>query len=302
MDLTDWNISTKNANDTQAFNNLSIIKYEKLDTKSVVIEHEHVVEEKVEKIYSPRQIYDFNENNINAKEDLLDLVYNLKGISNYLKINVKNKGLRVTDNNTYTKEEFDEILSYLSRMCELCKVASKYFVQSGRSQAYQNINIAPFKTSSYKSCQQKKLCFIHKYDNKRKCDKNHFVFETVINDINCLIDTLQILELDNINWMINDKILSMSFDENIEAKTIKDYNFTIKKIIKNEFDENKVDTNIFNIDKKLLCKSFDVISFTLKAMFEEASYFLSNKIKSNLINLKINESVINENNDENNND
>lgn len=302
MDLTDWNISTKNSNDTQAFNNVSIIKYEKLDTKSIVIEYEHVVEEKVEKIYSPRQIYDFNENNINAKEDLLDLVYNLKEISNYLKINVKNKGLRVTDNNTYTKEEFDEILSYLSRMCKLCKVASKYFVQSGRSQAYQNINIAPFKTSSYKSCQQKKSCFIHKYDNKRKCDKNHFVFETVINDINCLIDTLQILELDNINWMINDKIVSMSFDENIEAKTIKDYNFTIKKIIKNEFDENKVDTNIFNIDKKLLCKSFDVISFTLKAMFEEASYFLSNKIKSNLINLKINESVINENNDENNND
>ena len=295
MDLTDWNISTKNADDSQVFNDESIIKYEKLNTKSVVIENEHIVEEKVEKVYSPQQIYDFNENNINTEEDLLDLVYNLKGISTYLKINVKNKGIRVTDNNTYTKDEFDEILNYLFRMRDLCDVASRYFVQSGRSQAYQNVNIAPFKTSSYKSCQQQKICFIHKYDNKRKCDKNHFVFETVINDINCLIDTLQILELDNINWMINDKIVSMSFDENIEAKTLKDYNFTINKIIKNEFDESKVDNNIFNIDKKLLCKSFDVISFTLKAMYEEASYFLSKKIKSSLINLKINEPVVNEN-------
>jgi hypothetical protein len=278
MDISDWDISsTIKKNCTQVFNDKSIIKCEKLNSNVKIIESEKI-EEKEEKIFIPENVFNFDESNINNEEDLLELVYNLKELSNYLKDNVKNKGFKITDTNKYSIEEFNTIIKYLIRVNELCKIATKYFMPSGKSQSYQNINIVPFKTSSYKPCSQKNLCYVHKYDMKRKCEKNHFVFDTVINDISYLIDSLQIIGLDNFNWIINDQSIIMKYDENANITSLNDYNFTIEKIIKNDCDENNV--NSFIINKRLLWKPFTVISFVLKSMHDEASYFLNSKYKS----------------------
>ena len=116
------------------------------------------------------------------------------------------------------------------------------------------------------------------------------MFETVINDINYLIKSLEIIGLDNLNWIINDQLISMSPIENAEATTLSDYNFITKKIRSNEPNNEPDDgknENIFIINKKLVTKSFSVISYVLKSMHDEAAYFLSkNSTKSNLINLE----------------
>jgi hypothetical protein len=287
MDITDWDINLVESVDGQIFNDKSVIKHTKLKNNTKIIETENMVEVKEEQIFVPEMVFDFNEEVINDEKKLLELVYILKELSNYLKDNIKNKGFKITDNNTYNNDEFNTIINYLIKMEKLCIAASIYFSPSGKNQSYQNYNIMPFKTSSYKPCTQKHLCLIHRSDTKRRCDKNHFVFETVTNDINYLIKSLQIIGLDNLNWIINDQLISMSFDEKIEAATLSDYEFIIEKIKKSNQDEIKENDNVFIVNKKLLSKSFSVISYVLKSMFDEASYFLTkNSTKSCLINIK----------------
>jgi hypothetical protein len=289
MDIADWNIDIKKTTECQIFNKISVIKYEKLEQNTKIIETEKVIENKEDKIFLPEIIFEFNENNIKDEKKLLELVYILKELSNYLKDNIRNKGFKITDNNVYNEEEFNTIIRYLIRMEVLCSKALLYFLPSGKNQSYQNLSVIPFKTSSYKPCSQKSLCYIHKqnYDSKKKCDKNHFVFDTVINDINYLIKSLEIIGLDNLNWIINDQLILMSLTENKEATTLTDYKFITKKIKKNDSEEIKVDDNNFIINKKLITKSFSVISYVLKSMFDEASCFLEkNSTKSYLIKLK----------------
>ena len=294
MDITDWNINLEKVPESHIFNDKSVIKHTKLKNNTKIIESEKVVEIVEEKIFSLEMVHNFNETNIENEDQLIELVYILKELSNYLKDNIRNKGLKITDNNIYNEEEFNMIINNLIRMEQLCKVAMTYFLSSGKNQSYQNINIIPFKTSSYKPCSQKNLCFIHKQDvSKRRCDKNHFVFETVTNDINYLIKSLEIIGLDNLNWIINDQLVSMSSIENTEATTLSDYTFVTEKIRKNENEDEKEDEkegeksneNIFVVNKKLITKSFSVISYVLKSMYDEASHFLGkNSTKSFLIN------------------
>ncbi len=289
MDITDWNINLEKVPESHIFNDKSVIKHSKLKNNTKIIESEKIVEIKEEeKIFSLKMVFDFDEKNISNNEELLELVYILKELSNYLKDNIRNKGIKITDNNIYTEEEFNMMITNLMRMETLCTTATIYFLSSGKNQSYQNVNVIPFKTSSYKPCSQKNLCFIHKQDiSKRKCDKNHFVFETVINDINYLIKSLEIIGLENLNWIINDQSISMLLIENTEATTLSDYEFVTEKIRKNDLDDTKINENMFIVNKKLISKSFGVISYVLKSMHDEASHFLSkNLTKSHLINLK----------------
>ena len=68
-----------------------------------------------------------------------------------------------------------------------------------------------------------------------------------------------------------------------------DYNFEINdydnlKVIENNSDFD-VDENLNVIDKSLIFKSFDVISYVLNKMYEESYSFLNFNVKSLLINI-----------------
>ena len=211
---------------------------------------------------------------------LLDILNYLSYISNNLRSIIRNNTLV----NGFSKENYDSLMNYLRWLYTACCKIKKYFNSVKRKESKDDIILKPFKTSSYKFCNYKNGCSIHKNKNKT-CDKNHFVFDMIINDISKLIESLELItsnNLDNINWIFSNKVLKITSQD--ETHTV----FSFEKIEFTEKNTNSTEnevTFVYLIDKNIIFKCFDVISFVLNKMFDESSSFLTYNIQSLQINI-----------------
>jgi len=217
----------------------------------------------------------FNQNiDVSNNMELLNILTYISMISNHLRTTIRSKKFKM-ENNYLNKNEFDDIIKYLEWLKLSCEAIKKFFaVPYRKDNSYDPNNKKLFKTSSYKFCNFKESCSIHRNKNKI-CDKNHFVFDMIINDVTKLIESLTILKLENINYIFDNKLVLI------------DYNFEINnydnfKIIENNIDFD-INENLNVIDKSLIFKSFDVISYVLNKMYEESYSFLNFNVKSLLI-------------------
>jgi len=266
MDL-DW-CNDRDLKDAEQFNTQSVITYEKKITTQI--------KEEVNIIKNDVRIENcFNQNlNVTNGKDLLNILNYLSIISNYLRTFMRNKSLKFNDSILITQLEYESVLNYLNWLKKSCDTIKNYFaLPLRRDNSYDPSNIKPFKTSSYKFCNFKESCSIHRNKNKT-CDKNHFVFEMIINDIDKLIESIILLDLENLNWVLNNKYLKVLYDKD---------NTQIEKLNNNL--NNELVENCFIIDKSLIFKSFDVISFVLNKMYEESYSFLNFGNDSILINI-----------------
>lgn len=217
----------------------------------------------------------FNLNlNVNNSKEILEILNYSSLVSNYLRTFIKNKSNKYNDNIQINDNEFQLIFKYLNWLYDSNISVKKFFSTSLRKDnSFDPNNIKLFKTSSYKFCNFKESCMIHK--NKNKCDKNHFVFDMVINDIQKLIESLNIIGLNNINWIMSNNVVKITF---VQC----DNNYIVDKI-DNVNSIGDLNTNQNIIDKTLIFKSFDVISYVLNKMYDEAYYFLNFDVKSHLI-------------------
>ena len=219
-----------------------------------------------------------NLDNSNNK-NILKIINYLSFISNHLRTKMRNKSTRYSDINVMDVEEYNLLIKYFDWLILASNSIKKYFaVPTRRDNSFDPSNIKLFKTSSYKFCNFKESCTIHK-NTHSKCEKNHFVFDMIINDINKLIDSINIIKIDNINWVMSNKIIKISFFED-------EKNYVVEKIVSMN-NINDLDENQFIIDKTLIFKSFDVVSYVINKMYDEAYCFLNFDIESNLINLNI---------------
>jgi len=215
--------------------------------------------------------------NVKKREELLVIMNYMSFISNKLRgyVRQKNPFINNTDNITY-----NQLIQYLTWIYNACDKIKINFVLKNRKELPNDVdNIKVFKTSSYKFCNFKDSCIIHK--NKLKiCDKNHFVFDMVLGDIRVLIDSLKLIEskdnnlYNNLLWILNDNIIIYNKKTN-EIKKIDNYSH------RNIYD-NLEDDKVY-IDKNIIFKCFDVISYVLNKMYEEAYLFINFNIHSELI-------------------
>jgi hypothetical protein len=267
MDL-DW-CSDENLSDSKNFNENLIINKDK---KKIITDKEL---EQNNKDLNINECFNLDLTDNNSK-NLLSILNYLSIISNYLRTFIRNKSNKFNDLIEITPKEFELINKYLIWLNTSCSSIKKYFsVPLRRDNSYDPNNIKLFKTSSYKFCNFKESCSIHK--NKNKCDKNHFVFDMIINDINKLIKSIEIIGIENLNWIMSNKIIKITF-------IIDEKNYLIEKLNNINSIENLED-NQFIIDKILIFKSFDVISFVLNKMYDESYCFLNFDIESYLISI-----------------
>ena len=215
--------------------------------------------------------------NVKKREELLVIMNYMSFISNKLRgfVRQKNPFINNTDNITY-----NQLIQYLTWIYYACDKIKVNFVLKNRKELPNDAdNIKVFKTSSYKFCNFKDNCIIHK--NKLKiCDKNHFVFDMVLGDIKVLLDSLKMIEskdnnlYNNLLWILNDNIIIYNKKTN-EIKKIDNYSH------RNIYD-NLEDDEVY-IDKNIIFKCFDVISYVLNKMYEEAYLFINFNIHSELI-------------------
>ena len=83
------------------------------------------------------------------------------------------------------------------------------------------------------------------------------------------------------NLILSNNIVKISYDSNSKLYEIE----KINPFLNNNLELNE---NQFVIDKTLIFKSFDVISYVLNKMYEESFYFLCHDNNSLLINPKFN--------------
>ena len=215
--------------------------------------------------------------NISNSKNLLSVLNYLSLVSNYLKTFIRNKSTKHNEYYELTTNEYLLIIKYLEWLNDSCNSVKKYFATSlRRDNSYDPNTIKLFKTSSYKFCNFKESCQIHK--NKNKCDKNHFVFEMIINDISKLIESIKIIGIDCVNWVLSNNIIKITFCP--DNKT-----YSVEKLLNSNLT-GEINENQFVIDKTLMFKSFDVISYVLNKMYDEAFYFINFDIDSHLINCK----------------
>ena len=205
MDL-DWCYNYNLTNGTNFNENLIINKEKKeiveCDTNQVIINDKTNIDD----------CFKLNLTVTNSKE-LLPILNYLLTVSNYLRSFIRNKGLKNTNFVNITNDEFLLIQKYLNWLFESCMAIKKFFSTPLRKDnSFDPSGIKLFKTSSYKFCNFKESCSIHK--NKSKCDKNHFVFNMIINDISKLIESINIIGLDNINWILSNKTVKAVFFDN----------------------------------------------------------------------------------------
>jgi hypothetical protein len=258
MDL-DW-CSESDLKNTTIFNPDSIISFK---SKKNEIINEDTVNKKNDIIVNDCFIQNLSCKN---SSELLNILNYLSNVSNYLRTFIRN----VKNNNFITDADFYMIVNYLNWIYTACKNIKSFFASPLRKDnSYDPNCIKPFKTSSYKFCTFKDSCCIHKHKN-RTCDKNHFVFDMIINDITKLLDSLNLIQYENLNWILSNKFILIEY--NVEEK--------IYKIIqKNNYEEINNEYQ-FLIDKSLIYKSFDVISYVLSKMYNESYSFLNFNIKS----------------------
>lgn len=209
----------------------------------------------------------------NDKNEILEILNYLSFVSNNLRAIIRNKNL-LSD---FDKLTFNDLIKYLQWLSDACNKIKVHF-NCGRKKENTNDSLfKPFKTSSYKFCNFKNSCSIHK---NKYCDKNHFVFDMVYNDINKLIESLNIItteNLDNINWIFLDNSIKICVSENST--------YLIEKTNNDEYNQVE-QNNIYFINKNSVFKCFDVISYVLNKMFEEASYFFTYDVDSSLIKIQ----------------
>ncbi len=263
MDL-DW-CSEEDIANTTAFNDNSIISSK---TKKVVEPVNEQIISKKEEI-DITKCFEVKIDCSSQKELILVLNY-LSAVSNHLRTMVRNKTSKTTDKNTtnlvstISTEEFNTIIKYQNWLIDASNKIKNFFgVPFRRDNSYDPTSVKPFKTSSYKFCNFKESCSIHKNKNKN-CDKNHFVFEMIINDITKLKESLLIIGLDNLNYILSGKNIKVIYNSEQQNYIIDTDNL----------DLTDIDTE-FIIDKSLIFKSFDVSSYVLNKMFDEANCFLS---------------------------
>lgn len=279
MDL-DW-FSEDNFVNAELFNDNSIIKQKTIEkniTKTKNSPKYINTNNKYKKELDASECFNFNLESTD-KMDILEILNYLSFVSNNLRTIIRNKNLI----SGFDKETFENLMKYLFWLKDACFAVKQYFICSKKRENINENIFKPFKTSSYKFCNYKNNCSIHKNKNKT-CDKNHFVFDMVLIDINNLILSLEIItskDLDYLNWIFSDNILSILVNEMTDDKTP---NCEINKLKITDNVTSEL-VNLFFIDKNVILKCFDVISYVLNKMFEESATFLNYDIESYLINL-----------------
>lgn len=266
----DW-CSDENLSSFEKFNENSIIDKEKKKNEHNVLNENN---------YSNNLILDdcfsLNLDDMDKKNVLVIINY-LSFISNHLRNTMRNKSSKYGDIREIEIKEYNQNIKYINWLVLASNSIKKYFATPvRRDNSYDPTNIKLFKTSSYKFCNFKESCSIHK-NKQSKCEKNHFVFDMIINDILKLKESIEIIGFDNINWLLNNKLIICSF--NTETKEYLMDNINI-------YNGNELEENQFIIDKTLVFKSFDVISYVLNKMYDETFYFLNNNIQTLLIEIK----------------
>jgi hypothetical protein len=279
----DW-CSENDLKNTIIFNDNSIISNKNInnsiEVKNVVVLTNSKIELKID------DCFNINLDVSNSKE-LLNVLSYLSTVSNHLRTQIRNKSIKSFDLNiknnndeniikVFNEKDFLQLVNYLIWIKDASIKVKKFFLVSNRKDNSSDPhNIKPFKTSSYKFCNLKELCTIHKNKNKI-CEKNHFVFDMIINDINKLIDSVNLVGENNFNWILNNKTILINYSEDTKE-------FIITKIIKEINKQIEITDDQFIIDKTLIFKSFDVISYVLNKMYEEAYTFINNNMHTNQI-------------------
>ena len=212
---------------------------------------------------------------INNGKDLLEILNYLSIVSNHLRTNTRNKFTNNTASE-FNLSEYESILKYLNWLKTTIELVTKYFYSQKKKDLNIDINnVKPFKTSSYKFCNYKESCSIHKNKNKY-CDKNHFVFDMIVIDIYKLIESINLIGYENFTWLYNNNYLIIEYNE----ETLQ---YSIKQLSKNDAFNNETQPNVFFTEKNTVLKCFDVISYVLNKMFEEAYTYLNYNVNSNQI-------------------
>jgi hypothetical protein len=274
MDL-DW--CTENIiNESQPFNENSVIKQktsDKSSNKQNNYQQNSCFHNKYKRELEASECFNLNLDT-EDKLKILEILNYLSFVSNNLRTIIRNKNLI----SGFDNDTFDNLMKYLIWLRTACDKVKQKFVCSKRRDSGIDSTFKPFKTSSYKFCNYKNACSIHKNKNKT-CDKNHFVFDMVLIDICKLIESLEFIskiDLDYLNWIFSDKCIKV---------TVNDDSSCIVEQVDAIVNINIEITNIHYIDKNVIFKCFDVISYVLNKMYEESSTFLSYDIDSYQINL-----------------
>ncbi len=295
----DW-YSEDDLNSATIFNHDSIISHK--SNENVDLNNDNIVDLK-----NNVKIENCFDQNLDVKNEaeLLNILNYLSTVSNSLRTLIRNKNIKQNNtlvdrsesttlgvsrgaqemrriprentddpeiNHIISQVEYDKILRYLEWIKEASiKIKNFFAIPYRKDNSFDPLNIKPFKTSSYKFCNFKESCSIHKNKNKT-CDKNHFVFDMIINDINKLIESINLIEINNLNWILSNKNILVSYSEETKNYSINKLNNNQNNVVEND--------NYFLIDKTLIFKSFDVSSYVLNKMYEEAYHFLNFNNKS----------------------
>ena len=274
----DW-YSEDDLNNATIFNDNSIISHKSSDI--INQNSENIVDLK-----NNIKIENCFEQNLNVtnESELLNVLHYLSTVSNALRTLIRSKNIKqyatnlndnkhnLNDNDENNIQiinqiEYDKILKYLIWIKEASlKIKHFFAIPYRKDNSFDPLNIKPFKTSSYKFCNFKESCSIHKNKNKT-CDKNHFVFDMIINDISKLIESINLIGINNLNWILNNKNILINYSDENKNYSITKLNNNQGNIVENE--------NYFLIDKTLIFKSFDVSSYVLNKMYEESYSFLN---------------------------
>lgn len=210
------------------------------------------------------------------KKNVLAISNYLSFISNYLRNLMRNKSSKYGEIKELNIDEYNQIIKYINWLVLAANSIKKNFdVPVRRDNSNDPLNIKLFKTSSYKFCNFKESCSIHK-NKQSKCEKNHFVFDMIINDMLKLKESIEIIGIDNINWLLNNKLIISTFNPDTKEYLMDNINI---------YNNSELHENQFIIDKTIIFKSFDVISYVLNKMYEETHYFLNNHIQTLIIHI-----------------
>lgn len=268
----DW-CSQENVNKFELFNDKSVISHtEKTHTKQKNTSTNYNTN-KIIKELKVNECFNLNLETTN-KTELLEILNYLSFVSNNLRTIIRNKNLI----SGFNKNNYNDMMKYLNWLKNACDKIKNHFNCNKKKESLVDLIFKPFKTSSYKFCNYKNHCSIHKHKNKF-CDKNHFVFDMVLNDIDKLIDSLNLItteNLDLLNWIFLNNSIKITVSENST--------YSIEKVddVINIHEDTLTE---YFVDKNNLFKCFDVISYVLNKMYEESITFLTYDIESNLINL-----------------
>lgn len=276
----DW-CSEEDLKNTHLFNDNSVISSK---TKKQIENDKNTNDINTQKDIIPEDCFDLNitfnkGNTSNISNDLLVVMNYLSCVSNHLRTLIRNKSIKDCDHKIVTVQELESILKYQKWLITTSENVKHFFGNPQRKDnSYDPNSIKPFKTSSYKFCNFKESCSIHRNKN-RNCDKNHFVFDMIINDIKKLSESLNTIGLDNLNYVLNNKNLKVTWINDSYIIERFDNYITLESQINNPESE-------FIVDKNLIFKSFDVASYVLNKMYEESYSFLKYDLNSLQINIK----------------